>query len=68
MFMMFCILSMTSLNAKKSELGNILQKAGEKKIIVKPQAKKKQSGKASHFIFKDTYNANVIKRSSIYNF
>jgi len=53
--------SMTSLNAKKSELSDILQKAGEKKIIVKPPAsKKKQSGKASQFIFKDTYNPNVI--------
>jgi len=58
--MMFSMFSMTSLNAKKSELSDILQKAGEKKIIVKPPAKKKQARKESHFIFKDTYNANVI--------
>ena len=59
--MIFCMFSMTSLNAKKGDLSDILQKAGEKKIIVKPPAsKKKQSGKASQFIFKDTYNPNVI--------
>ena len=58
--MMFCIFSMTSLNAKKSELSDILQKSGEKKIIVKPMPKKQQVRKESHFIFKDTYDANGI--------
>ena len=56
----FCMFSMTSLNAKKSELSDILQKAGEKKVIVKPMPKKQQVRKESHFIFKDTYDANGI--------
>ena len=52
--------SMTSLNAKNSELGDILQKSGEKKIIVKPTTQKKQSRQEVHFIFKDTYDSNGI--------
>ena len=58
--MIFFMFSMTSLNAKNSELGDILQKAGEKKVIVKPQAKKKQSRQDANFIFKDSYDTNGI--------
>ena len=60
MIMIFFMFSMTSLNAQNSELGDILQKAGEKKVIVKPQAKKKQSRQEANFIFKDTYDTNGI--------
>lgn len=56
----FFMFSMTSLNAKKSELSDILQKAGEKKVIVKPKPEKQQVRNESHFIFKDTYDANGI--------
>lgn len=65
--MMFCIFSMTSLNAKKSELSDILQKAGEKKIIVKPIPRKQQVQKESHFIFKDTYDTNIIGNKHVKN-
>ena len=51
---------MTSLNAKKSELSDILKKAGEKKTIVNPILKKHKVRKESHFIFKDTYDDNGI--------
>ena len=57
---MFCVFSMTALYAKKSELSDILQKAGEKKIIIKPDNKKQKVSKESHFIFKDSYNTNGI--------
>ena len=60
MFLMFYIYSTTLLYAKQSTLSDILQKSGEKKIIVKSISKKQQARKESHFIFKDTYDTNGI--------
>jgi uncharacterized membrane protein len=59
-FLIVCIYSTTLLYAKQSTLSDILQKAGEKKIIVKPIPKKQEARKESHFIFKDTYDTNGI--------
>ena len=60
MFLVLCIYSTTLVYAKQSSLSDILQKAGEKKSIVKPIPKKQEARKESHFIFKDTYDANGI--------
>jgi len=60
MFMMFCIVIMTSLNAQKKELSDVLQRSGEKKIIVKPLLKKKEPKHVKCFVFKDTCDANDI--------
>jgi len=60
LFLIPCIYSTTLLYAKQSTLSDILQKAREKKIIVKPIPKKQEARKESHFIFKDTYDTNGI--------
>lgn len=60
MFMIFCIFSMTSINAKKSELSDGLERSGEKKIIVKPLSEKKEPKQVKCFVFKNTCDTNDI--------
>ena len=60
MFMMFYIFSMTSLNAQKNEISNVLQKSEKKKVIVKPLVEKRESQQVMRFVFKDTDDANEI--------
>ena len=56
-----CIFGAMSLHAEESGLGNILQQAGEKKALVKPESEqKKKTKKVSRFVFKDEYRSNGI--------
>jgi hypothetical protein len=55
-----CIFGTLSLHAEESGLGNILQKAGEKQALVKPEPTKKKVSKKSRFVFKDEYKSNGI--------
>jgi len=56
-----CTFGTATLYAKENSLGNVLQKVGEKKPLVKPAAPKTTiPKKRSRFIFKDTYDANEI--------
>ena len=50
-----------SLHAEESGLGNILQQAGQKKALMKPEVQqKKKTKKESRFVFKDEYHSNGI--------
>jgi hypothetical protein len=56
-----CIYGTMSLHAEESGLGNILQQAGQKKALMKPEAQqKKNTKKESRFVFKDEYHSNGI--------
>lgn len=55
-----CIFGTLSLHAEESDLGNILQKAGQKQALVEPEAAKKKVSKKTRFVFKDEYEANGI--------
>ena len=55
-----CIFGTLSLHAEESGLENILQKAGEKQAIVKPEPTKKKVSKKKRFIFKDEYKSHDI--------
>ena len=57
---LLCIFSTLSLYAKADNLGNVLQKVGEKKSFSKSIIIKKKPKKKSRFIFKDTYDAKGI--------
>ncbi|HSR74289.1 MAG TPA: hypothetical protein VLL31_05555 [Sulfurovum sp.] len=55
-----CVFGTMSLHAEDKGLGNILQQAGQKKVLEKPESNKKQSKKQSRFVFKDVYDSNGI--------
>ena len=55
-----CIFGTMSLYAEESELGNILQQVVQKKALIKPVPKKKESKKQTRFIFHDECDANMI--------
>ena len=56
-----CIFSTMSLHAEENGLGNILQQVGQKKALIKPEAKqKKKIKKQSRFVFNDEYDSNGI--------
>lgn len=56
-----CMFGTMSLHAEEKGLGNILQKVGtEKKVLVEPEHKKKNTNKQTRFIFKDEYHANTL--------
>jgi uncharacterized membrane protein YgcG len=55
-----CIFGTLSLHAEESGLENILQKAGQKQALVKPEPQKKESKKKKVFVFKDKYKSNGI--------
>ena len=54
----FYILGTLSLYAAENDLGDILQKVGEKEALVKPIEKKKKSTHQSSFVFVDKYDGN----------
>ena len=56
-----CIFGTISLHADEEKLGTILQKTAQKKVLLKPE-KKKKTKKQSRFVFKDEYDANGIGR------
>lgn len=61
----FCLFSTMSLYAEQqNDLGNILQQAGQKNVLVKPVPKKKRSKKESRFTFVDRNNVNFIESKS----
>jgi len=56
-----CIFGTMSLHAEESGLGNMLQQVGQKKALIKPEAKqKKKIKKQSRFVFHDEYDSNGI--------
>ena len=55
-----CIFGTMSLHAEENALGDILQQVGEKKRLVKPIPKKKESKKQTRFVFTDEYDSNGI--------
>ncbi len=55
----FCILSTILLYAQTGSLSSILQKSGEKKILLNPPSKKKKPKKKT-FVFTDKYDFNGI--------
>lgn len=55
-----CLFGAMSLHAEEKGLGNILQEAGQKKALTKPEAPKKASKKKTRFVFKDEYKSNEI--------
>lgn len=55
-----CIFGAMSLHAEEKGLGNILQQAGHKKALTKPEPHKKTSKKKTRFVFKDEYKSNGI--------
>ena len=55
-----CIFGTISLHSEESGLENILQNAGEKQALVKPEATKKKVSKKRRFVFKDEYKSNGI--------
>ena len=55
-----CIFGAMSLHAEEKGLGNILQQAGQKKALTKPEPQKKPSKKKKRFVFKDEYESNSI--------
>ncbi|UPT76572.1 hypothetical protein MN086_05830 [Sulfurovum sp. XGS-02] len=56
-----CIFGTMSLHAEQKGLGNILQEAGQKKALTKPEPQKKPSKNKKRFIFKDEYKSNDIE-------
>ena len=55
-----CICSTMSLYAEGKGLGDIIKEAGQDKVLIKPNVKKKAVKKKSRFVFKDEYDANGI--------
>lgn len=63
---MLCIFGTMSLHAEENGLGNILQSAGQKKALVKPEVEQeKKTKKQSRFVFKDEYDSNGIGSKDI---
>ncbi len=55
-----CMFGAMSLHAEEGSLGNILQEAGQKKALTKPEPPKKASKKKTRFVCKDEYKSNGI--------
>ena len=55
-----CIFGTLSLHAEEKGLGSILQQAGTKKVLPKPEPQKREPARQSRFVFKDEYDANGI--------